>query len=87
MGIDKDKGQTGKHFKALKDKKERQNRTKEQIAGFLSPYLMNIVSKDVHFTLRDLLEDVGTVPSHLLENYPTSSKPNKEIEVKFIKLV
>jgi len=48
---------------------------------------MNIVNKDVHFTLRDLLEDVGTVPSHLLENYPTSSKPNKEIEVKFIKLV
>ena len=64
-----------------------QNRTKEQIAGFLSPYLMNIVSKDVHFTLQDLLEDVGTIPSYLLENYPTSSKPNKEIEVKFIKLV
>ena len=64
-----------------------QNRTKEQIAGFLSPYLMNIVSKDVHFTLRDLLEDVGTIPSYLLENYPTSSKPNKEIDVKFVKLV
>ena len=64
-----------------------QNRTKEQIAAFLSPYLMNIVNKDVHFTLQDLLEDVGTIPSYLLENYPTSSKPNKEIEVKFIQLV
>ena len=64
-----------------------QNRTKEQIASFLSPYLMNIVNKDVAFSLQDLLEEVGTVPSHLLENYPTSSKPNKEIEVKFIKLV
>ena len=48
---------------------------------------MNIVNKDVHFTLQDLLEDVGTIPSYLLENYPTSSKPNKEIEVKFIQLV
>ena len=64
-----------------------QNRTKEQIAAFLSPYLMNMVNKDVHFTLQDLLEDVGTIPSYLLENYPTSSKPNKEIEVKFVKLV
>ena len=64
-----------------------QNRTKEQIASFLSPYLMNMVNKDVHFTLQDLLEDVGTVPSYLLENYPTSTKPNKEIEFKFIKLV
>ena len=64
-----------------------QNRTKEQIAAFLSPYLMNIVNKDVAFSLQDLLEDVGTIPSYLLENYPTSSKPNKEIEVKFIKLV
>ena len=64
-----------------------QNRTKEQIASFLSPYLMNIVNKDVAFSLQDVLEEVGTIPSHLLENYPTSSKPNKEIEVKFIKLV
>jgi|TARA_B110001454_G_scaffold127338_1_gene118738 hypothetical protein len=64
-----------------------QNRTKEQIAAFLSPYLMNIVNKDVAFSLQDLLEDVGTIPSYLLENYPTSSKPNKEIEVKFIKLI
>ena len=64
-----------------------QNRTKEQIATFLSPYLMNMVNKDVNFSLYDLLEDVKTIPSYLLENYPTSSKPNKEIEVKFIKLV
>jgi hypothetical protein len=64
-----------------------QNRTKEQIATFLSPHLMNMVNKDVNFSLYDLLEDVKTIPSYLLENYPTSSKPNKEIEVKFIKLV
>jgi len=64
-----------------------QNRTKEQIATFLSPYLMNLVNKDVHFSLNDLLEEVRTVPTYLLENYPTSSKPNKEIEVKFVKLV
>jgi len=64
-----------------------QNQTKEQIAIFISPYLMSIVSKDVNFSLHDLLEDVKTVPSYLLEDYPTSSKPNKEIEVKFVKLV
>ena len=64
-----------------------QNRTKEQIAAFLSPYLMNMVNKDVHFSLDDLLEEVKTVPTYLLEDYPTSSKPNKEIEVKFVKLV
>ena len=64
-----------------------QNRSKEQIAGFLSPYLMNLVNKDAHFSLDDLLEEVKTVPAYLLENYPTSSKPNKEIEVKFVKLV
>ena len=64
-----------------------QNRTKEQIATFLSPYLMNMVNKDVHFSLDDLLEEVKTVPTYLLEDYPTSSKPNKEIEVKFVKLV
>jgi hypothetical protein len=64
-----------------------QNRTKEQIATFLSPHLMNMVNKDVNFSLYDLLEDVKTIPSYLLENYPTSTKPNKEIEFKFIKLV
>ena len=31
MGIEKDKGQTGKHFKALKEKKERQNRITPRI--------------------------------------------------------
>ena len=64
-----------------------QNRTKEQIASFLSPYLMNIVNKDVAFSLNDLLKDVKKIPSHLLENYPTGSKPNIEIDVKFVKLV
>ena len=64
-----------------------QNRTKEQIATFLSPYLMNMVNKDVHFSLDDLLEEVKTVPAYLLENYPTGDKPNIEIDVKFVKLV
>mgnify|MGYP000038141408 FL=1 len=31
MGIEKDTGQTGKHFKTLKDKKERQNRITPRI--------------------------------------------------------
>ena len=64
-----------------------QNRTKEQIAAFLSPYLMNIVNKDVAFNLQDLLDDVGVVPSYILENYPTSTKANMEVDVKFINLV
>ena len=31
MGIEKDTGQTGKHFKTLKEKKERQNRITPRI--------------------------------------------------------
>jgi len=48
---------------------------------------MNIVNKDVAFNLQDLLDDVGVVPSYILENYPTSTKANMEVDVKFIKLV
>mgnify|MGYP003991243197 FL=1 len=48
---------------------------------------MNIVNKDVAFNLQDLLDDVGVVPSYILENYPTSTKANMEVDVKFINLV
>ena len=48
---------------------------------------MSIVHKDVHFTLGDLLKDAETVPSYLLEDYPTDAKPNVEIESKLIKLI
>ena len=64
-----------------------QSQTKEHIAKFISPYLMSLVTKDVNFSLNDLLKDVKKIPSHLLENYPTGSKPNIEIDVKFVKLV
>ena len=63
------------------------SRSKEQIARFISPYFLNIINKDVHFTLGDLLKDAETVPSYLLEDYPTDAKPNVEIESKLIKLI
>lgn len=62
-------------------------RSREQIAAFISPYFLNIVNKDVNFSLDDLLKDIGTVPAYLLEDYSNESKPNKEIEVKYVKLV
>ena len=48
---------------------------------------LNIINKDVCFGLEDLLQEIGTVPSYLLNNYPTDKKPNQEIDVKFVKLV
>ena len=48
---------------------------------------LNIVNQDVTFGLQDLLNEIGTVPSYLLNDYPTSSKPNQEIDVKYVKLV
>jgi len=63
------------------------SRSKEQIAAFVSPMFLNIVNQDVTFGLQDLLNEIGTVPSYLLNDYPTSSKPNQEIDVKYVKLV
>ena len=63
------------------------SRSKEQIARFISPYFLNIINKDVHFGLQDLLEDAKTVPSYLLDSYPTSAKPNVEVSFKYIKLI
>ena len=48
---------------------------------------MSIVHKDVHFTLGDLLNDAKTVPSYLLENYPTDSNPNVEVKSESIRLI
>ena len=64
-----------------------QNKSKEHIATFLSPYFMSIVHKDVHFTLNDLLNDAKSVPSYLLENYPTDSNPNIEVKSESIRLI
>ena len=62
------------------------NRTQEQVATFLSPYFINLIYKDVHFSLRDLLDDVGEVPSRLLDNDWTD-KPNQLIKARDIKLI
>ena len=62
-------------------------RSREDIAAFISPYFLNIVNKDVNFSLNDLLTDIGTVPGYLLEDYVSTDKPNIEIDVKFVKLV
>jgi len=63
------------------------NKSKEQIASFISPYFMSIVSKDVRFGLKDLLKDSRTVPSYLLEDYPTDAKPNVDIDYSNITLI
>ena len=61
------------------------HRTKEQVAAFISPYFLDLVNKDVHFSLKDLLNSVGSVPSHLLEN--REGKSIKEIEANEINLI
>ena len=61
------------------------HRTKEQVAAFISPYFLDLVNKDVHFSLRDLLNDVGSVPSHLLEN--SEGKSIEEIDAHKIILI
>jgi len=63
------------------------SRSKEDVAAFLSPYFMSIVSKDVRFGLKDLLKDSRTVPSYLLEDYPTDAKPNVDIDYSNITLI
>ena len=61
------------------------HRTKEQVAAFISPYFLDLVNKDVHFSLRDLLNDVKYIPSHLLED--SKGKSNELIAAKDIKLI
>ena len=63
------------------------NTSKEDIAGFISPYFLNIVNNDVHFSLDDLLKSSQTVPSYVIDDYPTNKKPNVNIDVIDIKLV
>ena len=62
------------------------HRTKEQVAAFISPYFLDLVNKDVHFSLRDLLNDVGSVPSHLLDTN-LSTKTNVMIKADEINLI
>ena len=61
------------------------HQTKEQVAAFISPYFLNLINKEARFGLKDLLNDVGSVPSHLLEN--SKGKSNELIDVKHIKLI
>ena len=61
--------------------------SKEDVASFLAPHLMALVTKDVYFDLEDLLESVKTVPAYLLEDYTNSAKPNAEIDTASIKLI
>ena len=61
--------------------------SKEDVASFLAPHLMALATKDVYFSLEDLLESIKTIPSYLLEDYPTDTKANVEIDVQFIKLI
>jgi len=62
-------------------------RSKDDIAAFIAPYFLNMVNKDVNFSLADLLGNIKTVPSYLLKDYPTGGKPNLEIDVSYVKLV
>ncbi len=62
------------------------HRTKEQVATFISPYFLDLVNKDVHFSLRDLLNDVGSVPSHLLDTN-LSTKTNVMVIADEINLI
>ena len=61
------------------------HQSKEKVAAFISPYFLDLVNKDVHFSLIDLLNSVGSVPSHLLEN--REGKSIKEIEANEINLI
>ena len=63
------------------------NTSKEDIASFISPYFLNIVNNDVHFSLDDLLKSSQTVPSYVIDDYPTNKKPNVNVDVIDIKLV
>ena len=61
------------------------HQSKEKVAAFISPYFLDLVNKDVHFSLKDLLNSVGSIPSHLLEN--REGKSIKEIEANEINLI
>jgi len=61
------------------------HRTKEQVAAFISPYFLNLISKEARFGLEDLLKDAKYIPSHLLEN--REGKSNELVDVKDITLI
>ena len=61
--------------------------SKEDVASFLAPHLMALATKDVYFSLEDLLESIKTVPSYLLEDYSANAKVNAEIDTSDIKLI
>ena len=62
------------------------HQSKEKVAAFISPYFLDLVNKDVHFSLKDLLNSVGSVPSHLLDTN-LSTKINVMIEANKIILI
>lgn len=61
------------------------HQSKEKVAAFISPYFLDLVNKDVHFSLRDLLNSLPSIPSHLLEN--REGKSIKEIKPNEINLI
>jgi len=61
------------------------HQTKEQVAAFISPYFLNLINKEARFGLKDLLNDVKYIPSHLLED--SKGKSNELIAAKDIKLI
>tara|TARA_R110000823_G_scaffold300420_1_gene421236 strand:- start:1021 stop:1263 length:243 start_codon:yes stop_codon:yes gene_type:complete len=61
--------------------------SKEDVASFLAPHLMALATKDVYFSLEDLLKSIKTVPSYLLEDYSATAKVNAEIDTSDIKLI
>ena len=61
--------------------------SKEDVAAFLSPYLMALATKDVNFSIYDLLQDIKTVPAYILEDYPDNLKTNVDVPVSSINLI
>ena len=61
------------------------HQSKEKVAAFISPYFLDLVNKDVHFSLRDLLNSTESIPSHLLEN--REGKSIKEVKPNEINLI
>ena len=62
-----------------------QNRTKQQITAFLSPFFLNLVKEDAHFNLQSLLKDARTVPSTIIENW--EGPANRQIIYTNIELI
>ena len=61
------------------------NQSKEQISAFLSPYLLNLVNKDVKFSLEDLLNSTPTIPGSIVSNWKGAT--TQQINTKDVILI